>query len=95
MLAGLVLVVVLMLKRPTALTTPLPLDVAKQKSEDVLAKWSELEQAHTRGEPAEARFSSEEMNAALQQGAQEQAHPHPPAATGHEQPAAARWIRYV
>ncbi len=86
-LASLVVVVVLMLKRPAALATPLPPDVAKQKSEDVLAKWKELELAHTRGESAEARFSSEEMNAALQQSAQEQAHPQPPA--GHDQPAAA------
>ncbi len=86
-LASLVIVVVLMLKRPAALATPLAPDVAKQKSDEVLAKWKDLELAHTRGEPAEARFSSEEMNAAFQQSATEQAHPQPPA--GHDQPVAA------
>ncbi len=86
-LAILVIVVVLILKRPAALATPLPPDVAKQKYDDVLAKWKDLELAHTRGEPAEARFSSEEMNAAFQQSATEQAHPQPPA--GHDPPAAA------
>src|SRR5690349_19945494 len=88
-LASLVVVIVLILKTPAMLAPPLPPDVAKQKSDEVLAKWSELEQAHVRGEPAEARFSSEEMNATLQQGAQEQAHPHPAPAAGHDQPVAA------
>jgi len=77
--AGLVIVLVLILMKPTALATPMPPDVAKQKSDDVLAKWKDLELAHTRGEAAEARFSSEEMNAAFQQSAVEQAHPEPPA----------------
>src|SRR5439155_12185540 len=86
-LASLVIVVVLMLKRPAALATPLAPDVAKQKSDEVLAKWKDLELAHTRGEPAEACFSSEEMNAAFQQSAVEQAHPEPSAVSN--QPAAA------
>jgi hypothetical protein len=84
-IASLLVVVVLMLMRPGALATPLPPEVAKQMSDEVLSKWKELELAHTRGEPAEARFSTEEMNAALQQGAQEQAVPQP--AAGHDQPA--------
>jgi hypothetical protein len=84
-LASLLVVIVLMLMRPAVLATPQPPDVAKQMSEGVLAKWKELELAHTRGEPAEARFSTEEMNAALQQNAQEQAVPQ--TAPGRDQPA--------
>ena len=84
-LASLLVVVVLMLMRPGALATPLPPEVAKQMSDEVQGKWKELELAHTRGEPAEARFSTEEINAELQQRAQEQAVPQP--AAGHDQPA--------
>jgi len=83
-LVGLLLVVVLVLTRPAVLASPLPPEVAKQMSDEVLVKWKELELAHTRGEPAEARFSTEEINAAWQQGAQEQAVPQP--AAGHDQP---------
>jgi hypothetical protein len=90
-LCGMVVVIFLMLKRPPAVADAVVPEVAKQHSDDVQAKLAELELAHQRGEAAEARFSSEEINSALQKAQAEPpeapaaAHPQPSAVTSPEQ----------
>lgn len=79
LLACSVLSLGLMLKRPAAVAQPLPANAVQQNAEQFQAKWADLEQATQRGEPAEARFSAEEINAAFQQSALTQA-----SATGAE-----------
>ena len=64
-----VLSLALMLKRPAAVAQTLPVATVQQNAEQFQAKWVELEQAGQRGEPAEARFSAEEINAAFEQAA--------------------------
>jgi hypothetical protein len=56
----------LMLKRPAAIAQPLPSLTARQHNEQFQAKWADLEQAHQRGEKAEARFSAEEISTVLE-----------------------------
>jgi hypothetical protein len=90
-LCGMAAVIFLMLKRPSAVADAVAPEAAKQHSDDFQAKLAELELAHQRGEAAEARFSSEEINAALQKaqaepaGASADTHPQPPAVTSPEQ----------
>lgn len=83
MLCAMLLVVVLMLKRPLPVAEPMAPAVAKERTEAVQGKMADLESAHQRGETAEARFSSEEINATFQQAQTEQTsapgaiHPRP------------------
>ncbi len=72
MLSALVLALLLMLQRPSLVSEPLAQPAAKEKSDAFQAKLTDLEQAHQRGESAEARFTTEEVNGALQQGLAEQ-----------------------
>jgi hypothetical protein len=64
-----VLSLALMLRRPAAVAQSLPAAAVQQNADQFQAKWAELEQASLRGEPAEARFSAEEINAAFEQSA--------------------------
>lgn len=57
----------LMFKRPAAVAESLPTAELRLKSQDFVAKWTELEQARQRGDRAEARFTAGEINAALEQ----------------------------
>ena len=66
-LGAMVLVLLLILKKPRSIAEPMTAAVAKEQSEAVQSKLADLESARQRGEPAEARFSSEEINAAFQQ----------------------------
>lgn len=72
MLCTLILALVLMLQRPSLVSEPLARPAAKEKSDSFQAKLADLEQAHQRGESAEARFTTEEVNGALQQSLAEQ-----------------------
>lgn len=65
--------VFLMLKKPPAVADVMAPQAAKQRSDEVQAKLGDLELAHQRGEPAEARFSGEEINALLQRAQPEPA----------------------
>ena len=64
-----VLSLALMLRRPAAVAESLPPATIEQNAEQFQSKWTELEQATERGEPTEARFSAEEINAAIEQAA--------------------------
>jgi hypothetical protein len=89
-LCGMVAVIFLMLKKPRELAEVVVPETAKQRGDEVQAKLADLEQAHQRGEGAEARFSSEEINAVFQtaqaepDGAFLTARPQPSAATAAE-----------
>jgi hypothetical protein len=56
----------LMLKRPAAVAEATPPSLTRAHNEQFQAKWTDLEQAHQRGEKAEARFTAEEINSALE-----------------------------
>jgi hypothetical protein len=72
-LCGLVVVIFLILKKPPAVTEALAPEAVSQRSDEVQTKVADLEQAHQRGEAAEARFSSEEINAVFQHAQNEAA----------------------
>jgi len=79
------LTLVLMFKRPAAVAESLPGAEVRLKSRDFVAKWTELEQARQRGDRAEARFTSGEINAALEQTlAEDSPSPSPHAAISGE-----------
>src|SRR5262249_1382418 len=71
-LGVMVLVIVLLLKKPRSIADPISPAVAKEQSDRMRNKLADLESAHERGETAEARFSSEEINAVFQQSQREQ-----------------------
>jgi uncharacterized protein involved in copper resistance len=79
-LAALVLVFLLMLKKPAPVAEPMPQVVAKQKSEEFQTKMQDLAASHDRGESAEARFTADEVNAAFEQSAAEQSTTQTPSA---------------
>ncbi len=85
-LAALVVVIFLLLKKPEPVAEPMTAAVIKQKAEDFQTKIQELESAHQHGELSEARFNSDEVNAAFQQSAVEQAAPPAPSAASSTQP---------
>src|SRR6266481_2061121 len=89
-LATLVVVIFLLLKKPEPVTEPMTAAVIKQKADDFQTKVQELERAHQHGELSEARFNSDEVNAAIQQSAEEQTAPpaSSPAASSQPAPAA-------
>ncbi len=90
-LAVLLLVLVLLLKRPAPVAIPMTAVEVKEKAGEFQARISELEASHNRGEPGEARFTADEVNAAFQQSAAEQAAPPTPSpAPGRQAPAAAQ-----
>ena len=64
-----VLSLALMLRRPAAVAESLPPATVQQNAEQFQTKLTQLEQATQRGEPSEARFSAEEINAAIEQAA--------------------------
>lgn len=66
-LCSLLVVLFLMFKRPPAIAEAMATGAVKQHSDEAQTKLADLEQAHQRGETAEARFSSEEINAVFQQ----------------------------
>lgn len=68
-----VLSLALILKRPAAVAESLPAATVQQNAELFQTKLTQLEQATQQGEPAEARFSAEEINAAIEQAAVAQA----------------------
>jgi hypothetical protein len=72
-LAVLLVVLALLLKKPAPVAAPMTAVEVKEKAADFQARISELETSHNRGEPAEARFTADEVNAAFQQSAAEQA----------------------
>lgn len=78
-LGALAIVVFLMLKRPLPVAEPMAPAAAKERSDEVQNKLADLETAHQRGEAAEARFSSDEINGLLQHAQTDQA-PAPDAA---------------
>src|SRR5262245_53483060 len=85
-LCGMAVVVFLMLQRPTAVSAAIAPATAKQRSDEVQAKLTDLESAHQRGEVAEARFSSQDIHAVLQQAQTEPAQtPETAPATAPEQ----------
>ena len=89
-LAALVVVIFLLLKKPEPVAEPMTAAVIKQKADDFQTKVQELERAHQHGELSEARFNSDEVNAAIQQSAEEQTAPpaSSPAASSQPAPAA-------
>lgn len=93
-LCGMAAVVFLMLKRPPAVADAVAPEAARQRSDDVQAKLTDLELAHQRGEAAEARFSTEDIDAVLQKaqtesaGAPVSAHPQPEPVAAPEQQSA-------
>jgi len=66
-LFAMVVILLLILKKPMPVAEPMAPSAAKERSDEVQTKMAELETAHQRGEPAEARFSSEQINGVLQQ----------------------------
>lgn len=72
-LGALVIVVLLILKKPRPVAERMPPAVAQEKSEMFQSKMQDLASAHLRGEAAEARFNGDEVNAAFEQSATEQA----------------------
>lgn len=64
-----ILSLALMLKRPAAVAESLPAATVQQNAEQFQTKLTQLEQATQQGESAEARFSAEEVNAAIEQAA--------------------------
>lgn len=74
-LFAMLLIAALMLKKPLPVADPMAPAAAKERSDEVQSKLSELETAHQRGERAEARFSSEQINGILQQSQTEQEGP--------------------
>jgi len=68
-----VAVILLILRKPRPVSQPMPPEIAKEKSEAFQTKMQNLAEAHQRGDAAEARFDADEVNAAFQQSATEQA----------------------
>ena len=65
-LAGILIVLILLLKRPQPLNPqPLPTRATAANADSFQTKLGQLEQAHATGEPAEARISADEIVAAL------------------------------
>src|SRR5215470_407935 len=77
-LFAMVVILLLVMKKPMPVAEPMALSAAKERSDEVQMKMAELETAHERGEQAEARFSSEQINGVLQQAQTEK--PATPAA---------------
>jgi hypothetical protein len=77
-LAVLLVVLALLLKKPAPVAAPMTATEVKEKAGEFQAQISELETSHSRGEPAEARFNADQVNAAFQQSAVEQAAPAAP-----------------
>jgi hypothetical protein len=71
-LAVLLVVLALLLKKPAPVAAPMTAAEVKEKAAEFQARISELETSHSRGEPAEARFTADEVNAAFQQSAAQQ-----------------------
>lgn len=71
-LGALVVVFLLILKKPRPVAEPMPPAVAKEKSEEFQSKMQDLAASHDRGQAAEARFSADEVNAAFEQSATQQ-----------------------
>jgi hypothetical protein len=93
-LGAMVIVLLLMLKKPPSVAESMAPEAAKEQSAAVQTKLADLETAHQRGEAAEARFSSVEINGVLQQAQTEQtpaaaAVPPEPASKPQPQPEAA------
>src|SRR5258708_13639844 len=83
-LAALVVVIFLLLKKPEPVAEPMTAAVIKQKAEDFQTKIQELESAHQHGDLSEARFISNEVNPPFHKSPVEQAAPPPP--TPHRPP---------
>ena len=64
--ALMVIALALMLKRPAAAAQPFPDTGSSQDNQRFQSKWSDLELAHQRGEQLQARFTADEVNAALE-----------------------------
>jgi len=71
-LGALLVVVLLILKKPRPVAEPMPLAVSKEKSAEFQSKMQNLAASHNQGQAAEARFDADEVNAAFEQGATEQ-----------------------
>jgi hypothetical protein len=90
-LAVLLLVLVLLLKKPAPVAAPMTATEVKEKAGEFRARINDLETSHSRGEPAEARFTADEVNAAFQQSAADQvATPVPSPMPQTQTPAAAQ-----
>jgi len=72
-LAALLVVIALMLRRPRPVAESMAPAVVKEKSEAFQAKIEDLAASHERGQAAEARFDADEVNAAFAQSAGQQA----------------------
>lgn len=72
-LAVLLLVIGLMLRRPAPVAAPQDPATVSENARSFETKIAELEVARQRGESAEVRLTAEEVNAALQQSAQQTA----------------------
>ena len=95
-LAVLVLVLLLILKKPRPVAEPMPPEIAKEKSEAFQTKMQNLAESHERGEAGEARFNADEVNAAFQQSAAEQsAMPNPSVTAPPSAPEAPPDVRTV
>ena len=79
-LAALVVVILLILKKPRPVAEPMPPAVAQEKSQVFQSKMQDLARSHDRGQAAEARFNADEVNAAFEQSATEQTTTHAPIA---------------
>lgn len=78
--AVLIVVLALLLKKPAPVADPMAMAEVKEKAEQFQTRLGDLETSQGQGEHAEARFSAEEVNAAFQQSATEQAVAATPAA---------------
>lgn len=89
-LTVLLVVLVLLLKKPAPVAAPMTPTEAKERAGEFQARISELEASHNRGEPAEARLTADEVNAAFQQSAAGQiANPAPSPVTERQAAVAA------
>jgi hypothetical protein len=71
-LAVLVIVIVLFLKKPQPVAEPMSAPVVQQRVEEFQGKVRDLQQSHQQGVTAQAQFTTEEINAVVQQGTAEQ-----------------------
>ena len=90
-LAVLVIVIILFLKKPQPLAEPMSAQVVQQRVEEFQGKVRDLQQSHQQGVTSQAQFTTEEINAVVQQGAAELVASAPagqvkPAATASEPP---------
>lgn len=88
-LAALLVVLVLLLKKPAPVAAPMTPTEVKEKAGEFQARIGDLETSHGRGEPAEARFTADEVNAAFQQSAAQQAAAAAPSSRSESQASAA------